>query len=102
GPQDGPQVNGGGGLTGRQYVVGTGTAIGTLVNAGGVQSVQSGGVASATTVKSGGVEVVSSGGTISGTTISGGTVDFAGGASNGAVTLAFVNDTVTFTTTSQS
>src|SRR5262249_58548267 len=35
------------------------------------------------------------------TTISGGTVDFAGGASNGAVTLAFVNDTVTFTTTSQ-
>src|SRR5262249_12229622 len=36
------------------------------------------------------------------TTISGGTVDFAGGASNGAVTLAFVNDTVTFTTTSQS
>ncbi len=65
----------------------TGTAIGTIVDGGGSQTVASGGVAISTTVNSGGVEAVFSGGTASDTTLNiGGTVDlaflaFAGGGS---------------------
>ena len=49
-----------------------GSAIGTLVFSGGVETVSSGGVANGTTVSSGGVQGVLSGGAAIGTTVSAG------------------------------
>ncbi len=87
----------GGGNSGPGQVVGLGgTSVATIVDAGGVQDVQSTGIAHDTTINSGGDESVSNGGTALDATIqSGGNLDVYDGTLGGSVV---DNGTLTFWT----
>ena len=65
-----------------------GTASGTVVDAGGLQTIESGGTATATMVE-GGTEYVASGGTALSVVISGGTLELASGASTSGTPITF-------------
>ena len=71
-----------------------GTSVGTIVNAGGVQNVQSTGIAHDTTVNSGGNEIVNNGGTaVDATMLSGGNLNVYDGTLSGSMV---DNGTLTF------
>jgi autotransporter passenger strand-loop-strand repeat protein len=86
--------------SGTLVVLRGGTASGTVIVSGGVETVSSGGIDRLTTIGSGGTDLISSGGITSGLLISGGTAEIGVGAVvSGAITFVSSGSTLRFDST---